>query len=42
MAAKPKAKAKKKKVRRDIGYGVAHIQSTFYNTINNITDCAGA
>ncbi len=42
MAAKPKAKAKKKKVRRDIGYGVAHIQSTFNNTIITITDGAGA
>jgi small subunit ribosomal protein S11 len=42
MAAKPKAKAKKKKVRRDIGYGVAHIQSTFNNTIITITDGQGA
>jgi small subunit ribosomal protein S11 len=42
MAAKPKAKTKKKKVRRDIGYGVAHIQSTFNNTIITITDGAGA
>jgi small subunit ribosomal protein S11 len=42
MAAKPKAKAKKKKVRRDIGYGVAHVQSTFNNTIITITDGAGA
>ncbi|MCX6560945.1 MAG: 30S ribosomal protein S11 [Candidatus Aminicenantes bacterium] len=42
MAAKPKAKTKKKKVRRDIGYGVAHIQSTFNNTIITITDGQGA
>jgi small subunit ribosomal protein S11 len=42
MASKPKAKTKKKKVRRDIGYGVAHIQSTFNNTIITITDGAGA
>ena len=36
--AKPKTSAKKKKVRREIGYGVAHIQSTFNNTIITITD----
>ncbi len=42
MASKPKAKTKKKKVRRDIGYGVAHIQSTFNNTIITITDGQGA
>ncbi|MDD8025640.1 MAG: 30S ribosomal protein S11 [Acidobacteriota bacterium] len=42
MATKPKAKTKKKKVRRDIGYGVAHIQSTFNNTIITITDGQGA
>ena len=42
MAPKPKTKTKKKKVRRDIGYGVAHIQSTFNNTIITITDGAGA
>jgi small subunit ribosomal protein S11 len=40
---KPKTKVKsKKKVRKDIGYGVAHIQSTFNNTIITITDSAGA
>jgi small subunit ribosomal protein S11 len=42
MATKPKAKTKKKKVRRDIGYGVAHVQSTFNNTIITITDGQGA
>ena len=39
--AKPKRKAKKKKVRRDIGFGVAYIQSTFNNTIISITDQHG-
>lgn len=38
----PKASAKKKKVRREIGFGVAHIQSTFNNTIITITDKMGA
>lgn len=38
----PKASAKKKKVRREVGFGVAHIQSTFNNTIITITDKAGA
>jgi small subunit ribosomal protein S11 len=42
MAPKPKTKTKKKKVRKDIGYGVAHIQSTFNNTIITVTDGAGA
>ncbi len=42
MAPKPKTKTKKKKVRKDIGYGVAHIQSTFNNTIITITDGVGA
>lgn len=31
----------KKKVRKDIGYGTAHIQSTFNNTIITISDHAG-
>ncbi len=39
--ANPKRKAKKKKVRKDIGYGVAFIQSTFNNTIISITDQKG-
>jgi small subunit ribosomal protein S11 len=40
---KPKTKVKsKKKVRKEIGYGVAHIQSTFNNTIITITDPQGS
>ena len=39
---KAKTKTKKKKVRKEIGYGVAHIQSTFNNTIITITDHDGA
>ncbi|MBM3304901.1 MAG: 30S ribosomal protein S11 [Candidatus Aminicenantes bacterium] len=38
----PKASAKKKKVRKEVGFGVAHIQSTFNNTIITITDRTGA
>jgi small subunit ribosomal protein S11 len=38
----PKTTAKKKKVRREIGSGTAHIQSTFNNTIITITDNVGA
>lgn len=37
----PKTTAKKKKVRREIGFGTAHIQSTFNNTIITITDRQG-
>ncbi len=37
----PKAKVKKKKVRKEIGYGVAHVQSTFNNTIITIADHQG-
>ena len=40
--ARPKRKVKKKKVRKDIGYGVAYVQSTFNNTIITITDQQGA
>jgi small subunit ribosomal protein S11 len=36
-----KAKTKKKKIRREIGFGVAHIWSTFNNTIITITDHEG-
>ena len=37
-----KAKTRtKKKVRKDIGYGTAHIQSTFNNTIITISDHQG-
>jgi len=35
------ATAKKKRVRKEIGFGVAHIQSTFNNTIITITDREG-
>ncbi len=37
-----KVKAKKKKVRKEIGFGVAHIQATFNNTIITITDHEGS
>jgi small subunit ribosomal protein S11 len=37
----PKASGKKKKIRKEIGFGVAHIQSTFNNTIITITDHVG-
>jgi small subunit ribosomal protein S11 len=37
----PKAKTKKKKVRKEIAFGVAHVQSTFNNTIITITDHQG-
>ncbi len=36
-----KAKAKKKKIRKDVGFGVAHIQATFNNTIITISDHEG-
>jgi small subunit ribosomal protein S11 len=39
---KAKTKTKKKKVRREIGYGVAHVQSTFNNTIITVADHNGA
>jgi small subunit ribosomal protein S11 len=40
--AKPKKKTgKKKKVRKDVGYGIANIQSTFNNTIISISDQSG-
>ena len=35
------AKSKKKKARRNVSRGIAHIQSTFNNTIVTITDTAG-
>lgn len=38
---RPRKKARKKKVRKDIGFGVAYIQSTFNNTIITITDQQG-
>jgi len=39
---RPRKKARKKKVRKDIGFGVAYIQSTFNNTIITITDQQGS
>ena len=35
------AKSKKKKARRNVSRGVAHIKSTFNNTIVTITDMSG-
>src|SRR5438552_10825983 len=35
------AKSKKKKARRNVSKGVAHVQSTFNNTIVTITDTNG-
>jgi len=35
------AKSKKRKARRNVSRGIAHIQSTFNNTIVTITDTAG-
>ena len=39
--AKAKTKTKKKKQRKEIGFGVAHIQSTFNNTVITIADHLG-
>ena len=39
--AKPKTKTTKKKVKKNVGTGIAHIQSTFNNTIVTITDVSG-
>ena len=41
MATKAKSKTKKKKLRKEVGFGVAYIQSTFNNTIITITDRIG-
>ena len=38
---KPKRKVRKKKVKKEIGFGVAYIQSTFNNTIITVTDQQG-
>lgn len=38
---KPKRKTKKKKVKKDIGFGLVHIQATFNNTLITITDQQG-
>jgi small subunit ribosomal protein S11 len=35
------AKSKKKKTRRNVSRGIAHIKSTFNNTIVTITDVSG-
>ena len=35
------AKSKKKKTRRNVSRGIAHVQSTFNNTIVTITDTQG-
>ncbi|MYF36937.1 MAG: 30S ribosomal protein S11 [Synechococcus sp. SB0678_bin_12] len=40
--AKPVKKSGGKKVKRNVPNGVAHIQSTFNNTIVSITDTSGA
>ncbi len=38
---KAKRKTRKKKVKKEIGFGAAYIQSTFNNTIITITDLLG-
>ena len=40
-AAKPRKKAGKKKERREVRTGIAHVQATFNNTIVTITDKMG-
>lgn len=37
----PRIKARKKKIKKEVTFGVAHIQSTFNNTIITITDQQG-
>ena len=39
--AKPRKKTKKKKVKKEVGFGIAYIRSTFNNTIITITDQQG-
>ena len=41
MAQAKKTTARKKKIKRSFTKGVAHIHSTFNNTIVTITDCQG-
>ena len=41
MAKKTARRRLKKKERKNIAYGIAHVQSTFNNTIVNITDQNG-
>ena len=38
---KPKRKTKKKKIKKEIGFGLVHIQATFNNTLITITDQQG-
>lgn len=40
--AKPKRKTRKKKIKKNVGFGVAYIQSTFNNSIITITDQEGS
>lgn len=39
--ARPRKKTKKKKVKKEVGFGIAYIRSTFNNTIITITDQQG-
>ena len=39
--AKPKKVVRKKRIKKDIPSGIAHVQSTFNNTIVTITDLSG-
>ncbi len=39
--ARPRRKVKKKKAKKEIGFGIAYIQSTFNNTIITISDQQG-
>lgn len=41
MAKKPRKKTVKKRAKKNVPYGVAHIQSTFNNTIITISDTEG-
>jgi small subunit ribosomal protein S11 len=41
MSANPKAQKGKKKVKKNVQTGIAHIASTFNNTIVTITDVSG-
>jgi small subunit ribosomal protein S11 len=40
-SAAPKAKSAKKRVKKNVATGIAHIQSTFNNTVVTITDVNG-
>jgi small subunit ribosomal protein S11 len=39
--AKPKKVVRKKRIKKDVPSGIAHVQSTFNNTIVTITDLSG-